>query len=145
MVCTSWSLLVDVDPLTHAALGDASEVEIDELQPQKEGEEPGPDSENSQENPPLRSSSSTTASSSPSTVVHGAHSVREDVEGWADSEGHCLQGGLCQLGKPYCSCPSALFHVLPIFFLHKPLTKASEMTWKKVTGLPLRCHYCLLT
>lgn len=34
--------LVDVDPLTHAALGDASEVEIDELQPQKEGEEPAP-------------------------------------------------------------------------------------------------------
>nr|AAP22165.1 MAP-kinase activating death domain protein splice variant 5 [Mus musculus] len=64
----------NVDPLTHAALGDASEVEIDELQPQKEGEEPGPDSENSQENPPLRSSSSTTASSSPSTVVHSAHS-----------------------------------------------------------------------
>ncbi|XP_060227956.1 MAP kinase-activating death domain protein isoform X27 [Meriones unguiculatus] len=64
----------NVDPLTHAALGDASEVEIDELQTQKEGEEPGPDSENSQENPPLRSSSSTTASSSPSTVIHGAHS-----------------------------------------------------------------------
>uniref|UniRef100_A2AGR1 MAP kinase-activating death domain protein n=1 Tax=Mus musculus TaxID=10090 RepID=A2AGR1_MOUSE len=68
----------NVDPLTHAALGDASEVEIDELQPQKEGEEPGPDSENSQENPPLRSSSSTTASSSPSTVVHSAHSVPAD-------------------------------------------------------------------
>ncbi|XP_055456843.1 MAP kinase-activating death domain protein isoform X6 [Psammomys obesus] len=64
----------NVDPLTHAALGDASEVEIDELQTQKEGEEPGPDNENSQENPPLRSSSSTTASSSPSTVIHGAHS-----------------------------------------------------------------------
>ncbi|XP_030106069.1 MAP kinase-activating death domain protein isoform X4 [Mus musculus] len=68
----------NVDPLTHAALGDASEVEIDELQPQKEGEEPGPDSENSQENPPLRSSSSTTASSSPSTVVHSAHSEAAD-------------------------------------------------------------------
>nr|XP_055165929.1 MAP kinase-activating death domain protein isoform X30 [Nyctereutes procyonoides] len=64
----------NVDPLTHAALGDASEVEIDELQNQKESEEPGPDSENSQENPPLRSSSSTTASSSPSTVIHGANS-----------------------------------------------------------------------
>ncbi|XP_032700585.1 MAP kinase-activating death domain protein isoform X13 [Lontra canadensis] len=62
----------NVDPLTHAALGDASEVEIDELQNQKESEEAGPDSENSQENPPLRSSSSTTASSSPSTVIHGA-------------------------------------------------------------------------
>ncbi|XP_031226833.1 MAP kinase-activating death domain protein isoform X19 [Mastomys coucha] len=68
----------NVDPLTHAALGDASEVQIDELQPQKEGEEPGADSENSQENPPLRSSSSTTASSSPSTIVHGAHSEAAD-------------------------------------------------------------------
>uniref|UniRef100_A0A8C6RDU8 MAP kinase-activating death domain protein n=1 Tax=Nannospalax galili TaxID=1026970 RepID=A0A8C6RDU8_NANGA len=71
----------NVDPLTHAALGDASEVEIDELQNQKEAEEPGPDSENSQENPPLRSSSSTTASSSPSTIIHGANSVREDLGG----------------------------------------------------------------
>nr|XP_025859818.1 MAP kinase-activating death domain protein isoform X18 [Vulpes vulpes] len=68
----------NVDPLTHAALGDASEVEIDELQNQKESEEPGPDSENSQENPPLRSSSSTTASSSPSTVIHGANSEPAD-------------------------------------------------------------------
>ncbi|XP_055137612.1 MAP kinase-activating death domain protein isoform X32 [Symphalangus syndactylus] len=59
-------------------LGDASEVEIDELQNQKEAEEPGPDSENSQENPPLRSSSSTTASSSPSTVIHGANSEPAD-------------------------------------------------------------------
>ncbi|XP_077623459.1 MAP kinase-activating death domain protein isoform X21 [Crocuta crocuta] len=68
----------NVDPLTHAALGDASEVEIAELQNQKESEEPGPDSENLQENPPLRSSSSTTASSSPSTVIHGANSEPAD-------------------------------------------------------------------
>ncbi|XP_011355266.1 MAP kinase-activating death domain protein isoform X15 [Pteropus vampyrus] len=68
----------NVDPLTHAALGDASEVEIDELQNQKEAEEPGPDSENSQENPPPRSSSSTTASSSSSTIIHGASSETAD-------------------------------------------------------------------
>ncbi|XP_055403035.1 MAP kinase-activating death domain protein isoform X13 [Bubalus kerabau] len=68
----------NVDPLTHAALGDASEVAIDELQNQKEAEEPGPDGENSQENPPLRSSSSTTASSSPSTIIHGASSEPVD-------------------------------------------------------------------
>nr|XP_037855324.1 MAP kinase-activating death domain protein isoform X49 [Chlorocebus sabaeus] len=68
----------NVDPLTHAALGDASEVEIDELQNQKEAEEPGLDSENSQENPPPRSSSSTTASSSPSTIIHGANSEPAD-------------------------------------------------------------------
>ncbi|XP_049980207.1 MAP kinase-activating death domain protein isoform X5 [Alexandromys fortis] len=60
----------NVDPLTHAALGDASEVHIDELQTQKEGEEPGPDSESSQENPPLRWS--------PSATVHGAHSEHAD-------------------------------------------------------------------
>lgn len=64
----------NVDPLTHAALGDASEVKIDELQSQKDAEEPGPDSENSQEHAPQRSSSSTTASSSPSTIIHGASS-----------------------------------------------------------------------
>ncbi|XP_006896758.1 PREDICTED: MAP kinase-activating death domain protein isoform X10 [Elephantulus edwardii] len=69
----------NVDPLTHAALGDASEVEIDELQNQKEAEEPGPDGETSQENAPQRSSSSTTASSSPSTVIHGANSEPADA------------------------------------------------------------------
>lgn len=58
----------NVDPLTHAALGDASEVHIDELQTQKEGEEPGPDSESSQGNPPLRWS----------PTVHGAHSEHAD-------------------------------------------------------------------
>ncbi|XP_051709031.1 MAP kinase-activating death domain protein isoform X50 [Oryctolagus cuniculus] len=68
----------NVDPLTHAALGDASEVEIDELQSQKEAEEPGLDSENPQENPPVRSSASTTASSSPSTVLHGANAEAAD-------------------------------------------------------------------
>nr|XP_005899001.1 PREDICTED: MAP kinase-activating death domain protein isoform X7 [Bos mutus] len=68
----------NVDPLTHAALGDASEVAIEELQNQKEAEEPGPDGESSQENPPLRSSPSTTVSSSPSTVIHGASSEPVD-------------------------------------------------------------------
>lgn len=68
----------NVDPLTHAALGDASEVAIEELQNQKEAEEPGPDGESSQENPPLRSSPSTTVSSSPSTIIHGASSEPVD-------------------------------------------------------------------
>ncbi|XP_054367906.1 MAP kinase-activating death domain protein isoform X40 [Mirounga angustirostris] len=73
-----------VDPLTHAALGDASEVEIDELQSQKESEEPGPDSEHPQESPPLRSSSSTTTGSSPSMVIHGATSEPADSTGVDD-------------------------------------------------------------
>ncbi|XP_060032422.1 MAP kinase-activating death domain protein isoform X13 [Erinaceus europaeus] len=60
----------NVDPLTHAALGDASEVEIDELPSQKEAEDPGPNREVSQENPPLHSS--------PSTTVHGASSGTAD-------------------------------------------------------------------
>ncbi|XP_054999933.1 MAP kinase-activating death domain protein isoform X4 [Sorex araneus] len=69
----------NVDPLTHAALGDASEVAIDELQSQKEeAEEPGPEGETSQEGPVLCSSSSTTASRSPSTVIHGASSEPAD-------------------------------------------------------------------
>ncbi|XP_038620102.1 MAP kinase-activating death domain protein isoform X10 [Tachyglossus aculeatus] len=64
----------NVDPLTHAALGDASEVEFGELQESRgELDEPGPESENSQDNVQPRSSSSTTASSSPSTIVHGAN------------------------------------------------------------------------
>lgn len=69
-------VLADVDPLTHAALGDASEVEIDELPSQKEAGEPGPHRENAQEHPPPPSSSSTMASSGPSTVTHGASAVR---------------------------------------------------------------------
>ncbi|XP_057551807.1 MAP kinase-activating death domain protein isoform X33 [Hippopotamus amphibius kiboko] len=68
----------NVDPLTHAALGDASEVAIDELQNPKEAEEPGPDGESPQEKPPVRCSSSTTASSSPSTVIPGASSEPAD-------------------------------------------------------------------
>ncbi|XP_052038897.1 MAP kinase-activating death domain protein isoform X11 [Apodemus sylvaticus] len=91
----------NVDPLTHAALGDASEVEIDELQPQKEGEEPGPDSENSQENPPLRSSSSTTASSSPSTVVHGAHPEAADSTEMGDK-------AAAGISKPFPPVPPSI-------------------------------------
>ncbi|XP_071600988.1 MAP kinase-activating death domain protein isoform X24 [Heliangelus exortis] len=64
----------NVDPLTHAALGDASEVEFDDFQEYSgDLEEQAMDSENSQENNQPRSSSSTTASSSPSTVIHGVN------------------------------------------------------------------------
>ncbi|KAJ7406111.1 MAP kinase-activating death domain protein [Pitangus sulphuratus] len=64
----------NVDPLTHAALGDASEVEFDDFQEYSgDMDEQTMDSENSQENNQPRSSSSTTASSSPSTVIHGAN------------------------------------------------------------------------
>ncbi|XP_073764778.1 MAP kinase-activating death domain protein isoform X13 [Danio rerio] len=73
----------NVDPLTHAALGDADEVEIhdfheykgDSGEPEPEGPTEAADSQ------PLRSSSSTTASSSPSTVIQGVnHEQKEPVE-----------------------------------------------------------------
>ncbi|NWH80060.1 MADD protein, partial [Piaya cayana] len=72
----------NVDPLTHAALGDASEVEFDDFQEYSgDLDEQAMDSENSQENNQPRSSSSTTASSSPSTVIHGVnHEPAESAE-----------------------------------------------------------------
>ncbi|KFP72451.1 MAP kinase-activating death domain protein [Acanthisitta chloris] len=72
----------NVDPLTHAALGDASEVEFDDFQEYSgETDEQIMDSENSQENNQPRSSSSTTASSSPSTVIHGVnHEAADSAE-----------------------------------------------------------------
>ncbi|XP_072527010.1 MAP kinase-activating death domain protein isoform X9 [Salminus brasiliensis] len=75
----------NVDPLTHAALEDANEVEIHDFQEFKEeGGEREPEMEGPPEatdNQPLRSSSSTTASSSPSTVIQGVnHEQTEPVE-----------------------------------------------------------------
>uniref|UniRef100_A0A8C3VGS9 MAP kinase-activating death domain protein n=1 Tax=Catharus ustulatus TaxID=91951 RepID=A0A8C3VGS9_CATUS len=72
----------NVDPLTHAALGDASEVEFDDFQEYSgDPDEQIMDSENSQENNQPRSSSSTTASSSPSTVIHGVnHEAADSAE-----------------------------------------------------------------
>ncbi|XP_018115675.1 MAP kinase-activating death domain protein isoform X45 [Xenopus laevis] len=69
----------NVDPLTHAALGDASEVEFDDFQEYSgEIEENNGDSENSPDNNQPRSGSSTTDSSSPSTVIHGANTESAD-------------------------------------------------------------------
>ncbi|XP_053304294.1 MAP kinase-activating death domain protein isoform X10 [Spea bombifrons] len=69
----------NVDPLTHAALGDASEVEFDDFQEySRELEEMTQDGENSPDNNQPRSGSSTTASSSPSTVIHGANTESAD-------------------------------------------------------------------
>ncbi|XP_077640338.1 MAP kinase-activating death domain protein isoform X26 [Lonchura striata] len=72
----------NVDPLTHAALGDASEVEFDDFQEYSgDPDEQTMDSETSQENNQPRSSSSTTASSSPSTVIHGVnHEAADSAE-----------------------------------------------------------------
>uniref|UniRef100_A0A4W5KRH1 MAP kinase-activating death domain protein n=1 Tax=Hucho hucho TaxID=62062 RepID=A0A4W5KRH1_9TELE len=78
----------NLDPPTHAALGDASEVEFQDFQEFKGGESPLPQEKALPEGgdgapePPdgqaLRSSSSTTASSSPITI--DVHCVQEQVE-----------------------------------------------------------------
>uniref|UniRef100_A0A8C5BIK0 MAP kinase-activating death domain protein n=1 Tax=Gadus morhua TaxID=8049 RepID=A0A8C5BIK0_GADMO len=73
---------VGLDPPSHAALGDPSEVEFQDLPPLREGPglegPPGADPSTAEppDGQPLRSSSSTTASSSPSTVIQGLHQVR---------------------------------------------------------------------
>uniref|UniRef100_A0A3Q1G5E9 MAP kinase-activating death domain protein n=1 Tax=Acanthochromis polyacanthus TaxID=80966 RepID=A0A3Q1G5E9_9TELE len=69
-----------LDPPTHAALGDASEVEFQDFHDFREGHGPeGPPSGDGPAEPldgqPLRSSSSTTASSSPSTIIQGVNHV----------------------------------------------------------------------
>ncbi|KAK9971718.1 hypothetical protein ABG768_025071 [Culter alburnus] len=73
----------NIDPLTHAALGDANEVEIHDFQEYK-GDSGDPEPEGPLEaadSQPLRSSSSTTASSSPSTVIQGVnHEQKELIE-----------------------------------------------------------------
>ncbi|XP_031425243.1 MAP kinase-activating death domain protein isoform X11 [Clupea harengus] len=73
----------NVDPPCHAALGDASEVEFHDFQEYKveEGVEPEPEGEGlpeASEGQPLRSSSSTTASSSPSTIIQGVNHEQPD-------------------------------------------------------------------
>lgn len=70
--------VLDLDPPTHAALGDASEVEFQDFREDDHGLD-GPPSEEGTGEPsdgqPLRSSSSTTASSSPSTIIQGVNHV----------------------------------------------------------------------
>ncbi|XP_074921415.1 MAP kinase-activating death domain protein isoform X30 [Chelonoidis abingdonii] len=69
----------NVDPLTHAALGDASEVEFDDFQEYSgDLDAQALDSESPLDNNQPRSSSSTTASSSPSTVIHGVNHESAD-------------------------------------------------------------------
>ncbi|XP_065451280.1 MAP kinase-activating death domain protein isoform X39 [Chrysemys picta bellii] len=71
----------NVDPLTHAALGDASEVEFDDFQEYSgDLDAQALDSESSLDNNQPRSSSSTTASSSPSTVIHGESADSAEME-----------------------------------------------------------------
>ncbi|XP_034536288.1 MAP kinase-activating death domain protein isoform X9 [Notolabrus celidotus] len=72
-----------LDPPTHAALGDASEVEFQDFEEFREGHGSGPSSGDGPPEPsdgqPLRSSSSTTASSSPSTIIQGVNNEQGDM------------------------------------------------------------------
>ncbi|XP_055010559.1 LOW QUALITY PROTEIN: MAP kinase-activating death domain protein [Boleophthalmus pectinirostris] len=69
----------NLDPPTHAALGDPSEVEFQDFQELREGQSSegptgGADAPaEPSDGQPLRSSSSTTASSSPSTIIQGVN------------------------------------------------------------------------
>uniref|UniRef100_A0A8C2WBI9 MAP kinase-activating death domain protein n=1 Tax=Cyclopterus lumpus TaxID=8103 RepID=A0A8C2WBI9_CYCLU len=63
-----------LDPPTHAALGDASEVEFQDLHEFRDGQgSEGPPSGEAPAEQPLRSSSTTTTSSSPSMVIQGVN------------------------------------------------------------------------
>uniref|UniRef100_A0A8C2I6V0 MAP kinase-activating death domain protein n=1 Tax=Cyprinus carpio TaxID=7962 RepID=A0A8C2I6V0_CYPCA len=92
----------NVDTLTHAALGDVNEVEIHDFQEYK-GDIGDPDPEGPLEaadSQPLRSSSSTTASSSPSTVIQGVnHEQKEPAEVEATA-GMTLPNSVPGLGAP---------------------------------------------
>ncbi|KAA0723379.1 MAP kinase-activating death domain protein [Triplophysa tibetana] len=98
----------NVDPLTHAALGDANEVEIHDFQEFKGesgAQEPDPEGPpEALDGHPLRSSSSTTASSSHSTVIQGVNHAsteqKEPVEIEA-SANVALQNSAPGLGVPF--------------------------------------------
>uniref|UniRef100_A0A3Q2GPH1 MAP kinase-activating death domain protein n=1 Tax=Cyprinodon variegatus TaxID=28743 RepID=A0A3Q2GPH1_CYPVA len=73
-----------LDPPTHAALGDASEVEFQDFHDKDSHNLDGPSSVDGavelSDGQPLRSSSSTTASSSPSTIIQGVNHQSEAPE-----------------------------------------------------------------
>ncbi|XP_073692223.1 MAP kinase-activating death domain protein isoform X29 [Garra rufa] len=92
----------NVDPLTHAALGDANEVEIHDFQEYK-GDNGDPEPEGPPEaadSQPLRSSSSTTASSSPSTVIQGVNHEQKDPVEVEATAGITLPNSVPVLGAP---------------------------------------------
>ncbi|XP_051234858.1 MAP kinase-activating death domain protein isoform X12 [Dicentrarchus labrax] len=101
-----------LDPPTHAALGDASEVEFQDFEDFRErhGSE-GPPSGDGPTEPsdgqPLRSSSSTTASSSPSTVIQGVNHEQGDAPEIEASASAALQNPVPALGsQPFLRPPA---------------------------------------
>lgn len=86
-----------LDPPTHAALGDPSEVEFQDFHDFKEGQSSegpagGADAHGEpSDGQPLRSSSSTTASSSPSTIIQGVNHESGDAPEMEASASAALQ------------------------------------------------------
>uniref|UniRef100_A0A673WXS9 MAP kinase-activating death domain protein n=1 Tax=Salmo trutta TaxID=8032 RepID=A0A673WXS9_SALTR len=105
----------NLDPPTHAALGDASEVEFQDFQEFKGGDGPLPQEKALPEGgdgapePPdgqaLRSSSSTTASSSPSTVIQGVNIEQAEPVEMEALASAALQNPVPGLGAPPFSRP----------------------------------------
>uniref|UniRef100_A0A673M588 MAP kinase-activating death domain protein n=1 Tax=Sinocyclocheilus rhinocerous TaxID=307959 RepID=A0A673M588_9TELE len=102
----------NVDTLTHAALGDADEVEIHDFQEYKE-DNGDPDPEGPPEaadSQPLRSSSSTMASSSPSTVIQGVNHVRPQTTCYLNLEVSIMCCDLTQCYTEMC-VPCCMSHL----------------------------------
>ncbi|XP_070301434.1 MAP kinase-activating death domain protein isoform X12 [Salvelinus sp. IW2-2015] len=107
----------NLDPPTHAALGDASEVEFQDFQEFKGGEgplpqeKPLPEGGDGAPEPPdgqaLRSSSSTTASSSPSTstIIQGVNNEQAEPVEMEALASTALQNPVPGLGAPPFSRP----------------------------------------
>ncbi|XP_076011915.1 MAP kinase-activating death domain protein isoform X3 [Genypterus blacodes] len=96
-----------LDPPTHAALGDASEVEFQDIQEGHGSDGPviGDGPSEPSDGQPLRSSSSTTASSSPSTIIQGAnHGEASEMEA---SAGAAIQIPVPVLGNQQFLRPTA--------------------------------------
>ncbi|XP_062253070.1 MAP kinase-activating death domain protein isoform X24 [Platichthys flesus] len=101
-----------LDPPTHAALGDASEVEFQDFHEFREG--PGSEGLPLGEGPaeasdgqPLRSSSSTTASSSPSTIIQGVNNEQGEAPEIEASASAALQNPVPALGsQPFLRPPA---------------------------------------
>ncbi|KAI3377404.1 hypothetical protein L3Q82_008592 [Scortum barcoo] len=101
-----------LDPPTHAALGDASEVQFQDFEDFREGHgSEGPPSGDGPAEPsdgqPLRSSSSTTASSSPSTIIQGVNHEQGEAPEIEASASAALQNPVPALGSQPFLRPAA--------------------------------------
>ncbi|KAM4596770.1 MAP kinase-activating death domain protein isoform 6-T7 [Fundulus diaphanus] len=101
-----------LDPPTHAALGDASEVEFQDFHDLKDshnldGPSSGDGAVEQTDGQPLRSSSSTTASSSPSTIIQGVNHEQVEAPEIEASASAALQNPVPGLGsQPFLRPPA---------------------------------------